>query len=57
MTLGKYTASPQTFPPLFANMSIPASSSATTLPMAFADGNIGPVDISAIAVQAFQVSP
>ena len=75
------TASPQTFTPLFANMSIPASSStttpdffsfvwpgglppggyslaiATTLPMAFADGNIGPADISAIAVQAFQASP
>ena len=30
---------------------------ATTLPMAFADGNIGLADISAVAVQEFHASP
>jgi len=76
------TASPQAFPPLFPNVSIPVAFPLLTIPGflsvvlpagipagnytfaifttplgAFADGNVGPTDISAVASDQLQVLP
>jgi hypothetical protein len=75
------TASPQSFAPLFASMTIPAFLPTTavtsfgltwptgipagtftflifvTPPGAFADGNVGPIDLTDLVLDSLQVSP